>query len=162
MFHQYGIENCAIALITEYAVTNREQQFMYERKHYDELKHLLVNKVKPYISPEEKRQYVAKYNQENKEYIDTRTKIYQQENQEHLNQYLAQYNQDNKERMAAIKKKYNQENKEHLAAKQKKYQQDNKEHIMEYKENTNRQINTKPIFVNNAVNSANINNGQNI
>ena len=66
LFKKYGIENCSSKLIAKYYVSNRIEQLQKERKHYDELKPLLINQVRPYVTEAERVLQKQEYKQKEK------------------------------------------------------------------------------------------------
>ena len=73
LFEKYGVDNCHIVLIFEYDVTNKEQQLKCERKHYDELKEFVVNKNRPFLTEEERKQYKKEESKQN--YLKKKMKL---------------------------------------------------------------------------------------
>jgi hypothetical protein len=71
LFDKCGIEICHIVLIVEYMVTSREEQLKYERKHFDELKLHIVNRIRPYVTKEE---IVERCNTQNINYASSHKK----------------------------------------------------------------------------------------
>jgi len=109
LFDKYGLDNCSIVLIEQYDVTSREQQLKYERKHYDELKKHIVNKVKPHRSQKEYIKYSneasKKQRETNKDAIKEYKQKYYVQNKEALNEEKRERYQDDEEYQSAAKKR---------------------------------------------------------
>jgi ribosomal protein S27AE len=107
IFDIYGVENCKIELIEEYACNSKND---LERKEGDFIKNTdCVNKIVAGRTDKE-------YREDNKEEIKIKNK---------------EYKERNKEEIKVKNKIYKQENKEEILAKQKKYYEANKDKIKE-------------------------------
>ena len=78
---------------------------------------------------EQKKEYMKRYRQENRERIRAQRAEFYQENKERLAERSKKYRQENKERLAERRKKYWQENKERIRAQRAEFYQENRERI---------------------------------
>jgi len=102
-------------------INSRDELRMCERKWYDALECININK--PFITKEEINQSKKQYNQDHKE----EQKQYYQDHKEEIKQYY----QDHKEEIKQNQKQYYQDYKEVIIQYQKQYRQD---HIEEQKQ----------------------------
>jgi hypothetical protein len=115
LFDEFGIENCKIELIENFACNCKDELQKKEGEHIKN--NDCVNKV---ISGRTKKEY----------YIDNKDKMkeYREANKDKMKEYY----EANKEKISEKKKEYNEANKEKISEKKKEYQQANKEKISEY------------------------------
>lgn len=83
-----------------------------------------------------RKEYMKKYNQENKEYIKECRKKYNQENKEYIKEYKKRYYQKNKDIFSYKSKEYRDTHREHIREMNRKYYQLHREDIK--KRNKNR------------------------
>ena len=121
LFDEFGIENCKIELIEEFACENKCQ---LERKEGEHIKNNdCVNKV--IVGRTQKEYYV-----DNKDNLKDKMKEYQKLNKDKIAEKKKEYNQVNKEK----RKEYNRVNRERIVENQKKYNELNKDKRKEYRE----------------------------
>ena len=116
------IKDCYIILICNYPCNNNDQLRMEEERHYQLYKKNgfdVVNKQSPYISKEQKKEYINKYYEEHKE----QSKKYYEYNKEKNKDKKKKYREEHKEHYKELHKKYYEDNKDKL----KKHYEDNKE-----------------------------------
>jgi hypothetical protein len=153
IFDIYGVENCKIELIEEYACNSRNE---LQRKEGDFIKNTdCVNKIvagrtdKEYRedNKEEIRIKKKEYKEKNKEEIRIKNKEYKEKNKEEIKIKNKEYKEKNKEEILAKHKEYKARNKEEILAKSKEYYEENKEQILEknkiYREENKDKINEK-------------------
>lgn len=128
-FKQYDIKNFTIEEIKKYNVVDKIQLIMYEQLNINKFKP--VNKINPFniLASVDKKNYAAKYREENKEKL----KIYGHDRYKNNKEYFENYKEENGDKIKEYKKKHYQENKEKLAEKQKIYREENKEKVKESK-----------------------------
>lgn len=114
-FKQYDIKNFTIEEIKKYNVSDKSQLIMYEQLNINKFKP--VNKINPFniLANEDRKNYLKKYKQENKEKI----KIYCHERYKNNKEYFEKYASENKDRIKEYKKQLYQKNKEKVAEKAK-------------------------------------------
>ena len=91
-----GWENWIFKVIQEFPCENKIQLRIREQYHYD-LLHPELNMVRPYISEEERKEQMAKYNEDNKEEIKEYFAKYYQDNIEEIKEKKAKYYEDNRD-----------------------------------------------------------------
>ena len=91
-----GWENWIFKVIQEFPCENKIQLRIREQYHYD-LLHPELNMVRPYISEEERKEQMAKYNEDNKEEIKEYFAKYYQDNIEEIKEKSAKHYQDNRD-----------------------------------------------------------------
>ena len=119
LFEEFGIDNCKIELIEEFACENRDQLQKKEGEHIKN--NICVNKL---IAGRTRQETTKEYRESNKDKI----KEYNEINKEHIKEYKKKYREITKERY----KQYCEKNKEHIKERKKKYRELNKQHIKEY------------------------------
>ena len=90
-----------------------------------------INKVIPFLTDEEKKQYKSIYRQENKEEIKEKKSIYYQKNKEEIKEKQAIYKQENKEEIKDYNANYWKNHKKELQEKKSIYRNNNLETINE-------------------------------
>jgi hypothetical protein len=130
LFDKYGVENCSIVLLENVNANTRDELLARENHYIRTLK--CVNKVRPVINKEEKKEYHKEYYENNKESLNEAKKLYNENNKESINEAKKLYNENNKEAIKEYKKRFYQENKEKNKDKDKKYREDNKEKLKAY------------------------------
>jgi len=115
------LKECSIILIENYPCKDRPELLRKEREYFDkykkECKEVFVNKNRPIITKEEKKQIVKEWNEKNRE----KKKEYNEKNKEILKQMQKEWYENNKIRILKQKKEYRETNKEEIAKKQKVY-----------------------------------------
>ena len=81
------------------------------------------------MTKEERKEYIKKYYEANKEKIVAYMKEYQKKNKERKQEYDKKYREENLEKVRAVKKKYREENIEKVKTMQKKYREENLEKV---------------------------------
>jgi hypothetical protein len=85
--------NYVIVLVEEYPCENKQQLLMRERYWFDIIPN--INKIRPYTSKEEKKQYIKEYKIIHKEEILEKSRTYYNLNKEALNyKNRIKYHQD--------------------------------------------------------------------
>jgi len=119
LFDKYGINGCKISLVENFPCTSRKELCCRESYFYNELK--CVNKVNPYVTPEESKERVKKWHLEHseqrKKYIDE----YVLKNYDTLSFKKLEYKKQNKEKLAS------QQLEKHLCGCGKSYTQCNRQ-----------------------------------
>lgn len=125
LFHDYGKDALEIVLIHELELPDKDYARREERRLYEEYKERVVNKYKPHVTDEERkeRDAVSKktYNEANKDTIRPARKVYREAHKEHQAIVTKKWREANTE---AIKQK----KKEAYESKYKVHRQQNKEH----------------------------------
>lgn len=101
LFDKYGINGCKVKLIENFPCDNRKE--LLERESYFFGKLLCVNKVNPYVTPEQSKERVKKW---------------QLEHTEHRKKYMDEYVLKNYDTLSKKKLEYKKENKEKIAGQQ--------------------------------------------
>ena len=105
-----------------------KEQLLRKERHYNESIEC-VNKYRPIVSVEEKKEKEKEYKQLNKEAIVEQKKQYYNKNKEQISEQMKEYYNNNKEQA----KEYYNNNKERYNNNNKEYRQLNKEKIAQYK-----------------------------
>ena len=96
--------NFEIILVEQYPCNSKDE--LYTRERYFIENNECVNKIIPTRSPEEKIEYLKKYNEENKERLTKLKKQYREQNKDKLAEGKKQYYEQNKERILEHYKNY--------------------------------------------------------
>mgnify|MGYP003657949406 CR=1 FL=1 len=137
------LKYCKIILIEAFECENRQEILKKEREYFDkyklECKDTFVNKMKPYVSEEEKKEHYKQYRFDNKEKKKEYSKQYQINNKDKLIELSKQYRINNKEKVKQYfidnkekRKQYVIDNDEHIKKIRKKYNIDNKAKKQQY------------------------------
>ncbi len=150
--NKIGWDNVTIELLEEYPCKNRQELNEKETQYICELKEdeLCLNINRSYVTPEQRKEDVKEYYEENKERIieqhreylaDPKVKVqadtyqanYRKENAEKRRAYSKKYAEEHPEAVKEARKEYYEENKERVLQQQKEYTEKNKERIQEKK-----------------------------
>lgn len=129
-----NIETSKIILLENVCCSNKSELLMKEREWIDKLinmKKNIVNRYKPIISKEEKKEYSLEYNKKYRVNNKDKIKKYIQENSDHIAQLQKEYRVKNSENIKLYKKEYYQKKKDELKEKSNNYYQENKEQVLE-------------------------------
>jgi hypothetical protein len=122
IFDEFGIENCKIELIEEYACENKNQ---LERKEGEHIRNNdCVNKL---VAGRTQKEYVI----DNKDKINEKNRQYYEKHKEKLQEINKQYYEEHKEKLQEMHKQYNEDNKEKIQNYKKQYYEDKKEKLQE-------------------------------
>ena len=88
LFDTYGVENCKIELVEEFPCNSKDELLAREGVYIRE--NNCVNKV---IPGRTKAEYYAKWEQDNKEYLNEYRAKYRQDHKDHIKEYNAKYRQ---------------------------------------------------------------------
>lgn len=139
-----GVNNVRIVLVENTPCTSFEEQRQHERRVCDQL-HPSLNKMRPYITREEKKAADREYYQQNAETIKARAqkyaqdnvekvfetrRLYREKNADALKEKKAAYYQDNIERERAKRRVYHEEHREERMQHSRQYYQENKDAIL--------------------------------
>jgi len=113
LFDKYGLENCKILLIESFPCQSRDELRAREGHFIKTLK--CVNKA--IAGGQDQKEYIKKYQQENKESIKENKKIYYKENKESIQEYKKLHYEKNKESILEYQKINYEKNKETILAK---------------------------------------------
>jgi len=113
LFERFGVDKCKIILIEEYPCDNYEQLLSRERYWFDNIE--CCNKIRPFITKEERIEYDKKYRNEHKEHY----KKWTEEHKENLIEYIKKWREEHKENIIEYAKEYREHHKEELAKKRK-------------------------------------------
>jgi len=119
LIENYGKGALEIVLIHELELPDKEFARREERRLYEEHKESAVNKCKPYVTDEERKERNKQYYVENKEAIFAQHKQYREANKEIIFTRDKQYREANKEAINARNKQYHEANKEAINARNK-------------------------------------------
>jgi hypothetical protein len=108
---------------------NEREEYHISKSKSDEL---CLNINSALLTPEERKENMKKYYEENKEKIIEQHKDYIQENKEKVDEYQAQYRLDNAEKRRDYTRQYAQEHTEQIKEAKKKYNEENKDKIAQY------------------------------
>ena len=111
LFDEYGVENCKIELIEEYACSNKMELLRQEGHHIRE--NDCVNKRIEGRTPQERYK-------DNPEYYKEKSKIHYQNNKDG---YIKEYNDNNREHLCEVKRQNYHDNKERYQEQNKNYHQ---------------------------------------
>lgn len=128
--HEYKGNGNKIILIENYACNCREELLMREQQVIEEYSNLL-NQVRAYCSPEQRKERDKKYREANREYFKEYCKERYQANKDKIKEQIKEYREANKDKRKEQTKKYREANKDKINAKKKEYYQANKEKIRE-------------------------------
>jgi len=128
LFDEFGIDNCKIELILEYACENRDQLHKKEGEYIKN--NICVNKL---IAGRTIKEYQQEYYQNNKQTILEQKKEYRQNNKQTIAEQKKEWYQNNKQTIAEQKKEWYQNNKQKILEQKKEYRQKNKQKILEQK-----------------------------
>tara|TARA_R110000796_G_C14431272_1_gene421185 strand:+ start:61 stop:831 length:771 start_codon:yes stop_codon:yes gene_type:complete len=110
------LKECKIILIEAFECENKQELFKKEREYFDKYKlecnDTFVNKVKPFVSEEERKEQKKQYKIDNKEKVIEQRKQYAINNKDKLKEKHKQYCIDNKEKVIEYSKQYYIKNKE--------------------------------------------------
>ena len=121
---------------------DRELRFRQEQCYID-LYNPTLNTRSAFLSYDEKQQYIAEYQKNNKESISEKSAEYRKNNKETIAKRKAEYRKNNKESIAEKSAEYQKNNKEAIAKRKAEYRKNNKEAISEYYEKNKDKINEK-------------------
>ena len=114
-----------IILIHNFNCNNRDELRAEEQRVMDLYKREdLVNYIKAYLTPEQKKEYDKQYNEANKETIQ---------------EYNKQHYENNKQKIQENRKKYYENNKQKILEKHKQHYENNKQKIQENKKQYRKQ-----------------------
>ena len=111
--------NYSTVLIENMECDTKEQLLRKERHYIESIER--VNKYRPIVSVEEKKEKEKEYKQLNKEAIVEQKKQYYNKNKEQISEQMKEYYNNNKERYNNNNKEYRQLNKEKIAQYKKEY-----------------------------------------
>jgi len=111
--------NYSTVLIENMECDTKEQLLRKERHYIESIE--CVNKYRPIVSVEEKKEKEKEYKQLNKEAIVEQKKQYYNKNKEQISEQMKEYYNNNKERYNNNNKEYRQLNKEKIAQYKKEY-----------------------------------------
>ena len=129
LFRNYGKDALEIVLIHELELPDKDFARREERRLLEEHRERAVNKCKPYVTDEERKQQKKQYRDENKEAQSAWGKQWREDNKEAISAQKKQWREDNIMAISAQKKQYRDENKEVISAHNKQWREDNKEAI---------------------------------
>jgi hypothetical protein len=89
------------------------------------------------MTPEERKEYMKKYYEANKDKINQRVREHRQVNKDRINERVKKYREENKDKLKA----YREENKDKLNQRVKKYREENKDKLKAYREENKDKIN---------------------
>jgi hypothetical protein len=135
IFDEFGINNCKIELIENYACNSKNE---LERKEGEHIKNNnCVNKIIVGRTKEEwrenNRDSILKNQKEWREANKQKVKEYYEDNKNNILQNQKKHYEDNKEKILEYQKRYRETNKEKISEKKKEYYEANKEKINEKK-----------------------------
>jgi len=123
-----------------------ENQLLIREKYYI-MNYECVNKYIPCRTEEERKEYLAQWYQDNKEYHNEKSAQWYQDNKEHKKEKSAHYREANKEKIKEYSAQWREANKEKIKERQAQYHEKNKEKIKErdaqYRAANRESINTK-------------------
>lgn len=112
-----GWDNWDMIIIKTFSCGNKREAEAEENRIMRELKATL-NKYRPFITQDEKKEYYKKYNEEHKDEINERQKQYYYENKDEISEQKKQYREEHKDELKKKHKQYYDENKDELKKKQ--------------------------------------------
>jgi len=101
-FHEVGIENFTMTMISEHEVEDHSQLREFEQLLISKTD--CVNQVRAYRTKDEKKEYCCKYEADNKETLHSKRQAWEQNNKDHLQEYHKKYRETNKEVLSAYRK----------------------------------------------------------
>jgi len=134
LFDKFGIENCKIILLEEYSCDSIMKLLMKEREWFDKIE--CCNKIKPFISNEEKIKHQKTYYEDNKKKILEKMKEHYETNKEEKIEYQKIYYEDHKEEILEKMKEHYEDHKEKILEKMKIYRNKHKEEFAEKRKET--------------------------
>ena len=135
---EYGCwENFSMIEIEKYPCNDGNEARSRERFYFD-LLNANLNKYKPLITKEERKQYDKEYKQ--KEECKEKDKIYRDEHKNEINEKNKIYREQNKDKIQECHKKYKDEHKNEIKEKDKIYRDANKEKEKQYREDNKKKI----------------------
>ena len=132
-FKEFDIKNFKIIELKEYKVIDKDHLKMYEQLYINKYKP--VNRINPFniLADVDRKNYLKKYRNENKDKISEYSKQRYINNKEYCDNYI----ENNREKIKEYKARHYQKNKEKLAEKQKIYREINKVKVKESKKEYN-------------------------
>jgi len=94
LFDKFGIENCKIILLEEYPCDSKMKLLMKEREWFDKIEN--CNKLKPFVSKEERNKYIKNYTETHKNEINEYHNQYREINKDILNKKQKSYADKNR------------------------------------------------------------------
>jgi hypothetical protein len=117
LFKEYGIDNCIVEKVEEVSIDSIRERERYWTDNDENC----INKNRPHISEEEKKEYSREWREEHKEEMKEYSRDYgrewREQNKESHNQRCREWRKQNKEKM----KEYNEKNKEKMKEYQRLY-----------------------------------------
>jgi len=120
-----------IELVESYPCNSKDELLVRERYYFDNIE--CVNKFKPLITDDEKKEYRKEYRQVHKEKMKEYLKKYYKEHDGEIKEKQKKNYQNNKEEIKEQVKQYYEDNKEKINEHKKQHYQTNKEKISENK-----------------------------
>ena len=117
LFERFGVDKCKIILIEEYPCDTYEQLLSRERYWFDNIE--CCNKIRPFITKEERIEYEKNYNEQHKEEIIVKRKERYEKFKEEIIEESRKYREQHKEEIAVKRKEKYEKNKEKYAEKYK-------------------------------------------
>jgi molybdopterin converting factor small subunit len=131
LFDKFGVENCKIILLEEYPCDSKMKLLMKEREWFDKME--CCNKIRPFISNEERIERMKEYYDTNREILLEQKKEYGQKNKNKIAEKSKIYYEANKEEIAKKDKIYREAHKEQILIRNRNYYKANKEKILQQK-----------------------------
>ena len=123
------LKECSIILIENYPCKDKPELLRKEREYFDkykkECKEVFLNKYRPIVTEEERKEYKKDYQIKNKEKI----KEYREKTKEVKKVKVKEWEEKNKDKIKENKKEYYGNNKEEISKKRKERYEKNKEEI---------------------------------
>jgi hypothetical protein len=96
-FDLLDLGDVEIILLETYSCNSKDELLAKEKYWMEQNKEIIVNKCRPIISKEEKKEHKKQYYEDNKEEKKEHTKQYYEDNKEQIKEHTKQYYEDNKE-----------------------------------------------------------------
>jgi len=89
-FRLFELGDVEIILIENFNCNTKDELLKKEREYIEKFKEIIVNKQRPLITHEERKEYINKYREEHKEEIKKKVKEYREKHKEEINEKIKQ------------------------------------------------------------------------
>ena len=115
LFDEYGVNNCFIELLETKECNSKDELHKIEGKYIRELE--CVNKLNPYRTEIEIKEYQKKYHEDNKEQLNEKMKQYYLDNKSQICEQTKEYRENHKDQISEYHKQFYIENKNKILEK---------------------------------------------
>lgn len=120
-YELFKLGNVEIVLLETINCNTKDELLKKEREYIDKYKDILINKVRPTITKDERKEYQKEHYEDNKEEIKEKKKQYYEKNKDDFLEKSKKYREEHKDERKQYVKNYNVINKEKIKEKRKDY-----------------------------------------